>query len=185
VACEDDVQARYGERATIVRPGIVAGPHDPTDRFTYWVRRAAKGGRVALPARPEQPVQVVDSRDLGGLVVALLEQDRSGVFNAVGPAEPTTIEELVLTCAKAAGTTIEIVPVRTAPDDVNVPLVLPAGSDVMFQRSAAAAHAAGMPKTPLEQTAADVLAWDRDRGTPPLAIGLSEEQERQLLQRVS
>lgn len=94
VACEDDVLSRYGDRATIVRPGIVAGPHDPTDRFTYWVRRAAAGGRVALPGRPDQPVQVVDSRDLARLVVALLEADRSGIYNAVGPADPVTLGEL-------------------------------------------------------------------------------------------
>src|SRR5258708_23030582 len=62
-ACEDDVLARYGQRATIVRPGKVAGPHDTQDTFTYWVRRAARGGRVALPRPPEQPVPVIDSRD--------------------------------------------------------------------------------------------------------------------------
>jgi NAD dependent epimerase/dehydratase family len=63
VACDDDVLARYGSRATIVRPGKVAGPHDPSDMFTYRVRRAARGGQVALPGDPQQPIQVVD----GGL----------------------------------------------------------------------------------------------------------------------
>src|SRR4051794_29329724 len=90
-ACEDDVRALHGDRATIVRPGIVAGPHDPTDRFTYWVRRAARGGRVPFPAGPAQPMQVVDSRDLARLVTQLLADDRGGVYNAVGPAEPTTL----------------------------------------------------------------------------------------------
>ena len=76
VACEDDVLSRYGGRATIVRPGKVAGPHDLSHGLAYWVRRAARGGRVALPGRPEQPVQVVDSRDLARLVVQLLTDDR-------------------------------------------------------------------------------------------------------------
>ena len=182
VACEDDVLSRFVDRATIVRPGIVAGPHDPTDRFTYWVRRAARGGRAALPGRPDQPVQVVDSRDLGRLVVSLLENDQPGTYNAVGPAEPVTLGELIRTCAKAAGTDLDVVPVPADAVDPGFPLVLPDQSwDVMFRRSAAAAHAAGMSKTPLETTAADVLAWDSERGTPPLAVGISPEREAELL----
>jgi len=178
VACEDDTQARWGGRATIVRPGVVAGPHDPTDRFTYWVRRAARGGRVALPGRPGQPVQVVDSRDLAHLVVALLDADRTGTYNAVGPAEPTTLQAMVETCAAAAGSTVEVVPVPVEA----APLVLtdPA-ADPLFRRSAARARAVGLPATPLVQTAADVLAWDRDRGEPELAVGLSPEREAELL----
>ncbi|MBK5305793.1 MAG: NAD-dependent epimerase/dehydratase family protein [Frankiaceae bacterium] len=182
VACEDDVLARYGDRSTIVRPGIVAGPHDPTDRFTYWVRRAARGGRAALPGRPDQPVQVIDSRDLARLVVALVEQDKSGTYNAVGPAEPVTLEQLIRVCAKAAASDIEVIPLPPDTVDPGFPLVLPDPTwDVMFRRSAAAAHAAGMSKTPLETTAADVLAWDTERGTPPLAVELSPNREAELL----
>lgn len=181
VACEDDVRARYGDAATIVRPGIVAGPHDPTDRFTYWVRRAARGGRVAVPGRLEQPVQVVDSRDLGRLVVALLEADVPGVFNAVGPADAVSLEQLIRTCADAAGTDVELVAAEAV---LGFPLVLPDQSwDVMFRRSAARAHSAGMPKTPLATTAADVLAWDIERGTPTLSVGVTPEQEAELLSR--
>lgn len=179
VACEDDVQARWGERATIVRPGIVAGPHDPTDRFTYWARRAAEGGRVALPGRPDQPVQVVDSRDLARLVLALLAGDTPGVFNAVGPAEPTTLAQLVHSCAEAAGATVDLVPVATQPD---FPLVLPDASwDVMFRRSADRAREHGLTATPLRQTAQDVQRWDAERGHPPLSAGMAREQEADLL----
>ncbi|MDT7545178.1 MAG: hypothetical protein QOE99_1288 [Actinomycetota bacterium] len=182
VACEDDVLTRFGDHGTIVRPGIVAGPHDPTDRFTYWVRRAARGGRVALPARPDQPVQVIDSRDLARLVVALLEKDSPGTFNAVGPAEPTTMQSLVETCAASAGTTVDVVPVPIDAVDPPLPLVLPDQSwDVMFRRSAERAYDAGMTRTPLATTAADVLAWDRERGEPPMANALSPEREAELL----
>lgn len=182
VACEDDARARYGERATVVRPGIVAGPHDPTDRFTWWARRAARGGRVALPARSDQPVQVVDSRDLARLVVALLHDDRPGTFNAVGPAEPVTLAELVHACARGADTTVEVVPVDPSAVAPGFPLVLGDPSyDVMARRRADAARAAGLTATPLETTAADVLAWDRERGEPPLAVELSPEREAALL----
>ena len=117
VACEDDVMARYGARATIVRPGKVAGPHDWQDGLTYWVRRAARGGRVALPGDPEQPVQVIDSRDLARLVVQLLADGRPGAFHAVGPAEPVTLGGLIQTCARVAGTEVQVaaVPPETAP----------------------------------------------------------------------
>jgi nucleoside-diphosphate-sugar epimerase len=179
VACEDDVTARYGARATIVRAGKVAGPHDPTDMFTSWVRRAARGGRVALPADPEQPVQIVDSRDLARLVVRLLADDRPGAFHAVGPAEPTTLGGLIETCARAAGTEVEVVRVSPA----TVPPLFPLVRDnwTAQQRSPARARAAGLPATPLAVTAADVLAWDRERGEPPLAQSYSPAEEAELL----
>ena len=179
VACEDDVTSRYGARATIVRPGKVAGPHDWQDGLTYWVRRAARGGRVALPGRPEQPVQVVDSRDLARLVVQLLADDRTGAFHAVGPAEPVTLGGLIEICARVAGAQIEIVPV--SPDQAPAMFPLVRSNWPSQQRSPARARAAGMPATPLRVTAADVLAWDRLRGEPPLTGGFSPEQEQALL----
>ena len=181
VACEDDVLARYGAGATIVRPGKVAGPHDPQDGLTYWVRRAARGGPVALPTDPTQPVQVIDSRDLGRLVVQLLADDRPGVFHAVGPAEPVTLGGLIETCARVAGTQVEIVPVPPETAPPLFPLVRPYWPSQ--QRSPARARAAGMPATPLAVTVADVLAWDRSRGEPTLSRGFSPEQEQAVLAR--
>jgi nucleoside-diphosphate-sugar epimerase len=183
VACEDDVVARYGERATIVRPGKAAGPYDPSDMFTYWVRRAARGGYVALPGDPRQPVQVIDSRDLARLVVQLITDGRPGAFQAVGPAEPVTLGGLIETCARAAGTEVGIVPVPPDPAKPFFPLVR--ANWPSQQRSAARARAAGMPATPLPVTAADVLAWDRARGEPPLTAGFSPEEEQTLLAQAS
>ena len=175
VACEDDLLAHFGDRVTFVRPGWVVGPNDPNDRLTYWVRRAARDGRVVVPGRLDRPMQVVDVRDLARLVVLLLEQDLPGVYNCVGPAQPLTLRELIWACGG-----VELVEV---PDDgLAFPLLLPDASwDVMFSISSVAARAAGMPQTPLAQTAADTLAWDRERGEPPLRTGPTEEQERALL----
>lgn len=179
VACEDDVMATYGDRATLVRPGIVAGPHDPTDRFTYWVRRASRGGQVALPGRADQPVQVVDSRDLARLCLLLLEDDKGGIYNAVGPQAPVTMTELIQACAAGAGTSVEVVPVD--PEAASLPLLLPPDYDVMFLRAREAADAAGMPATPLERTARDTLAWDRERGLPELPQDLDPAREAELI----
>ncbi|MFE5549842.1 NAD-dependent epimerase/dehydratase family protein [Streptomyces sp. NPDC056534] len=183
-ACEDDVVARFGDRATVVRPGIVAGPYDPTDRFTWWVRRAARGGRVALPGQPGQPVQVLDVHDLAALVWQLLADDRSGVFNAAGPAEPATLASLIEACAQAAGTTVEIVPVTAGPHTPHLPLIAssPDGHK-LFQTSSTRARRSGLPATPLAETAAKVLAWDHQRGQPPLSQGITPEQETELLSR--
>jgi 2'-hydroxyisoflavone reductase len=137
---------------------------------------------VALPGRPDQPVQVIDSGDLAILVGTLLAADEPGTYNAVGPADPTTISGLIVACAEAAGSQVEVVPV----DPTAVPGGLPLmdkdpGWDVMHKRSAAKARAAGMPATPLTRTAAAVLAWDRERGEPPLTTGLSPQDEAALL----
>jgi nucleoside-diphosphate-sugar epimerase len=179
VACEDDVVARYGSRATIVRPGKVAGPHDWQDGLTYWVRHAARGGRVAVPGDPQQPVQIIDTRDLARLVVQLLIDDRPGAFHAVGPAEPVTLRGLIETCARVAGTQIEIVRVPSSTAPQFFPLIKTNWPSQ--QRSAARARAAGMSATPLEVTVADVLTWDRQRGEPPLTTGFTPEQERMVL----
>jgi 2'-hydroxyisoflavone reductase len=183
VGCEDDVLERYGDRATIVRPGKVTGPGDLSDTVLYWVRRGARGGRVALPTRPEQPLQLVDSRDLGRLVVQLISDDRPGAFNAIGP--DSTIGELIETSADLAGTSVELVqiPADAVPD--RFPLMEPEAEWGSRRRRQAKAREAGMPVTTLRQTVADVLAWDRDRGEPALdeEIGLSAEDEQKLLEQ--
>src|SRR5580700_3299552 len=179
VACEDDVVARYGQRATIVRPGKVAGPHDWQDGLTYWVRRAGRGGRVAVPGDPAQPVQIIDSRDLARLVGQLLADDRPGAFNAVGPAEPVTLGGLIETCARVTGTQVEVIPVPA--DTVTGFFPLVRDNWPGQRRSPARARAAGMTATPLDVTVADVLAWDRERGEPPLDGGFTPEQEQAVL----
>ena len=83
--CEREVEHVFGDRALIVRPGLIVGPHDPTDRFTYWPRRAERGGPVLAPAPPDQPLQMVDVRDLAGWMLRLVESGRTGVFNATSP----------------------------------------------------------------------------------------------------
>ena len=119
-------------------------------------------------------MQVIDVRDLACLVVLLIEQDLPGAYNAVGPWPAVTLGELIGACGDG-----DLIPVAK---DFDWPLLLPDASwDIMFRISAAAAHAVGMPRTPLARTVADTLAWDRERGEPPLTWGITEEQEAELL----
>ena len=178
VACEDEVLSRYGDRATIVRPGKVAGPYDNQEGLTYWVRKAARGGRIAVPGSLAQPVQIVDSRALGRLVARLLADDRGGGYTAVGPS--MSLSGLITTCAAAAGASAELVPVPYGSAPKPFPLVKAEAAWPTQRRDPGPALAAGMPDIPLARTAADVLAWDRARGEPPLTRGFTDAEEAHL-----
>jgi 2'-hydroxyisoflavone reductase len=93
--CERAVQDIYGERALIIRPGLIVGPHDPTDRFTYWPTRVARGGDVLAPQKPEVPIQIIDVRDLSDFALKLIEENASGIYNATGPDYELTIGKLL------------------------------------------------------------------------------------------
>jgi 2'-hydroxyisoflavone reductase len=86
--CEAEVRAVFGERALVVRPGLIVGPHDPTGRFTYWARRLARGGELLAPGPPHRNVQFVDVRDLGEWIVDAAEGGLGGTFNATNEGVP-------------------------------------------------------------------------------------------------
>ncbi|HVF74213.1 MAG TPA: NAD-dependent epimerase/dehydratase family protein [Acidimicrobiales bacterium] len=187
VLCEREVTAAFRGRSTIVRPGIVAGPFDPTDRFTYWVRRAARGGIVAAPARPDQPVQVVHARDLADFTVGATAEGLEGPFNAVGPTEPMTLAGLIEACAAAARSDVEVEWVDESflrEQRVRMPLYVPSHAqlDGVFRCSPAKALAAGLHNRPVTETAADTLAWDRTRGDTAMEGAPTPEQEAALLE---
>jgi nucleoside-diphosphate-sugar epimerase len=185
--CERLVQEAFGERALVVRPGLIVGPHDPTDRFTYWPRRVAEGGRMLAPAPPDQPVQFIDVRDLGEWIVAAIEADRSGVYNVTG--EPTTFEALLDECMRVSGD-VEIVwvaPERLVEAEVGEWMELPLWIvtpefAAMQSTDVSKALRDGLRFRPLEETIRDTLAWDAERTTPRAeGVGLTAERERELL----
>jgi 2'-hydroxyisoflavone reductase len=163
------------------------GPHDPTDRFTYWPRRVARGGDVLAPGEPDAPVQLVDARDLGAWLVRLALGGGGGVFNATGPAEPLTLGGLLERTRAVVGSDAtfvwtdaqRILDAAVRPW-TELPLWLPdADFAGMMRADVRPACDAGLTLRPLEETVADTLAWDRtvpgDRPT------LSEEKEREIL----
>ena len=186
-ACERVVEEVYGERSARVRAGLIVGPHDPTDRFTYWPRRIAAGGDVLAPGEPQAPVQFVDARDLARWLVQLALDGPGGVFNATGPLAPLAFEELLTRATAALGSDARLVwtdSQRVLDAEVapwtELPLWLPdpdyAG---MARADISRAVEAGLRFRPLEETVADTLAWDRtvpgDRPT------LTPEREQEIL----
>lgn len=100
--CEKTVQDLYGERALIIRPGLIVGPHDPTDRFTYWPVRVARGGEVLAPEKPDVSAQIIDVHDLSNFIIKLIEDNASGIYNATGPDYPLTFDTMLETCRQVS-----------------------------------------------------------------------------------
>ena len=100
--CEQAAEKEMPGQVTNVRPGLIVGPHDDSDRFTYWPVRVAGGGEVLAPGTPEDPVQFIDVRDLGDFIVNCLEHSTVGVMNAVGPKGGLPIGKLLEACKEAA-----------------------------------------------------------------------------------
>jgi 2'-hydroxyisoflavone reductase len=93
--CEKMAQDAFGDQATVIRPGLIVGPMDVSDRFTYWPVRIDRGGEVIAPGDPTDPVQIVDGRDLGEWMIHVAEENHTGVYNATGPASPMSIAEML------------------------------------------------------------------------------------------
>jgi 2'-hydroxyisoflavone reductase len=186
-ACEDEVQRLFGERAILLRPGLIVGPFDPTGRFTYWVQRVARGGTVLAPPSPAYPVQFIDARDLAAWALDLLEQRQSGAFNASGPAAPLTFGAFLDQCRHALRSTAEFVwPGSDFLDRHEVApwtdLPLYAGDDGrgLNEVSLARALSAGLRLRPLGETCVDTARWAE--GAPlPEGLGLTAKREAHLL----
>jgi 2'-hydroxyisoflavone reductase len=101
--CEQAAESALPGRTTNIRPGLIVGPGDPTDRFTYWPVRVAAGGEVLAPGTRTDPIQIIDVRDLADFILTTLEKGHVGVFNATGPQHTLTIEAALTACKAASG----------------------------------------------------------------------------------
>jgi 2'-hydroxyisoflavone reductase len=182
--CEAEVREGFGDRATMVRPGLVVGPHDPTGRFTYWPHRIARGGDVLAPAPPERRVQFVDVRDLAAWIVGLCEARRAGTYNGVNEGVPWG--ELLETCRDVAGNDARLVWV---PDDflveheveewMGLPMwIADPEWAAMHEVDVARALAAGLRFRRL----ADTVRATLDLAAPTGDAGLTAEREAELLE---
>jgi 2'-hydroxyisoflavone reductase len=178
-------------RVTIVRPGLIVGPYDPTGRFTYWPLRMQRGGDVLAPGRPERMIQCVDARDLAAWCLALVERPASGIYNVVGPS--MTMAALLAAIGAVVGGDVtlhwiadETLLAQGVAPWTELPLWLPE-TDLVFgglmhghdQR----AMAAGLVKRPIEETVRDTLAWASgpDARTPKAVATMTPGREAALL----
>ena len=191
--CEDEVRAAFPGSAAVIRPGLIVGPFDPTDRFSYWPVRVAEGGEVLAPGDPERQVQVIDARDLAEWTVRCAEQGTTGTFNATGPATRTSMREMLEACREGTGSDATFTWVDEAflveqgvGPWMELPLWLPESSEAtrgMLAVSIERALAAGLTFRPLAETARDTVAWYRANGSPELKAGMARERERELLEK--
>ena len=191
--CEEEARTAFPERAIVVRPGLIVGPGDSSDRFTYWPVRIWRGGEVMAPGEPTDPVQFVDCRDLGEWYVRLVEAGRVGTFNGVGPRSPMSIAEMLYGIRATVDNRISFTWVdaeflqrhEVQPWSHMTVWVPPVGEYAGFAASNIdRALAAGLSFRPLAETVRDTMRWwnglPEERRRAPKA-GLPVEREREVL----
>ena len=176
--CENVVQEVYGERALVIRPGLIVGPHDPSGRFTYWPHRLARGGEVLAPGPPERLAQFIDVRDLAEWIVRLLEDGHRGVFNATNEGVPWG--EL-LAGAEVTWVPDEFLVAQEVGEWMELPLWIadPAFAGMQLT-DVSRAVAAGLRTRPVAETMRDTFALAQ----PVDGVGLAPEREAELLARL-
>jgi 2'-hydroxyisoflavone reductase len=192
--CEKRAAEEFGaERVTIIRPTYICGPGDPTDRYTYWPVRSSRGGEMLWPGTPDDPIQIIDARDLAAFTVDCLEQRITGPYNTATPAGAFTMGALLADCQ--AVIEAEVTPVWADADFLDRQGLLETGEIPIWSPtegeygkaalvSAERAHAAGLRNRPTRETARDTLRWWQTlppERTQSLRAGLSPERETALL----
>ena len=186
-------QEAFGDRATVIRPGLIVGPWDNSDRFTYWPIRIDRGGEVLAPGDGTDPVQIVDVRDLGGWMIRMAEEGHTGVYNATGPEAPMSMAEMLYGIRAATSTKVSFTWVDAdflAEHNVrpwgHMTAWVPArdGMEGFSRVNCSHAIADGLTFRPLAETARDTITWFKtlpeERQSQPRA-GLPAEREAEVL----
>ena len=183
--CEHLVRRRFGERATIARPGLIVGPHDPTDRFAYWPMRMARGGPVIAPGRQTAQLQFIDARDLAAWTITAVERELGGIYNIIGPAKPLTMLDFLHACQAATHSmsqlvwmTDEFLVEQACQPWVDLPLWVPGRDSTIRNAKAVQAH---LTFHTLQDTIAETLRWRQSGKDSELKAGLSAVREEHLL----
>lgn len=195
VLCERAAEAAMPGRVLTVRSGLIVGPHDPTDRFTYWPVRVAMGGEVLAPGKPTNPVQFIDGRDQADWVIRMAEARKTGIYNVTGPTERLTIGELLDACNRASnnGATFtwavdEFLVEHDVGPFSEMPLWVPESYSGLQTVNIGKGVNDGLTFRPLSDTIRDTLHWNSTRPASenPLTsakprAGMMQEREKNLL----
>ena len=191
--CEQAANDSMPDRVLIIRPGLIVGPHDYTDRFTYWPVRVAHGGEVLAPGRPDRFIQLIDVRDLAEWLVSMIERKATGAYNAHCLPNSLTMEHFLDECKSVTGSDAEFTWISEdflLQENVaawsELPLWLPEEAAPHLEGfmfiSPAKAIAAGLNFRPLRDTIRDTLTWYKtNRAHDELKAGLDRDKERALL----
>ncbi|MBU9674764.1 SDR family oxidoreductase [Planococcus sp. CP5-4] len=190
--CEQEVEQQFTGHSLIVRPGLIVGPYDFTGRFSYWINRVAKGGQVLAPGRKDKRIQFIDVRDLAEWIIHLVEQQQSGVFNAVGPQSPLTMEAFLGECQKVLKSDAEIVWIDEAfllENDVGywmeLPLWIPDSERMegFLSLDIDKALGKGLSFRPLSETILDTHKWELGNKALERKAGLACDKEQVVLKK--
>ncbi|WP_313222038.1 NAD-dependent epimerase/dehydratase family protein [Pseudoxanthomonas mexicana] len=187
---EVEAHKQFGKNVTIVRPGYIVGPRDETDRFTYWPHRVAQGGEILVPGDGNDPIQIIDGRDLGEWMIRLAEAGTTGTFNACGPDYPLSMDAMLYGCQAVTGggmTLTHVSPAFLDEQQVGLPIWVPSKDNPYAGYGAVSnerAIAAGLTFRPLATTVQDLLAWFHSlpaERQAKLGAGITREKEAELL----
>jgi len=179
VLCEQAVTRAFPNNSFHLRPGYIVGAHDPSDRFTHWVSRIGSEKRILVPTRLDQPIQVIDARDLAAFSVSATEQGLVGATHATGHV--MTFGAMLAAIRDALGRTTEFVPHNTEEPGKDYPLSGEPDDDVLLSISIEKALGEGLKLRPLEETIRHTWDWSRKRGAFTPRTGISVEREREVL----
>jgi len=191
--CEKTITDVFRERALIIRPGLIVGSYDPTDRFTSWVNKIFCKERIIAPGRQDRQVQFIDVRDLASWIIRLIENNVTGIFNAVGPSTPLTMSKLLNAIKKEFHSYTDLIWVndKFLIDEgivpySEMPLWIPDSPESVGYENFSFQKAVERDLTflPLEDTIHDTIDWFlRERKETVLRAGLADEKERDLLRK--
>jgi 2'-hydroxyisoflavone reductase len=192
VLCERAAEDAMPGRVLNVRAGMIVGEFDPTDRFTYWVMRVARGGEVLAPGTPSRFVQLIDAGDLAKWIVRAIEQNDTGIFNATGKPLTLTMEKMLEEIKQVSGGDAEFTSVDEdfmSRENVqpwsDMPFYLPESdkeAEHFLSMSIDKALQSGIEFRPLSDTVRDTLAWRKTK-SDALKTGIDAEREKELLRK--